>query len=232
VSLNVIESFVPKQTEALSLLTFANSCFFLLWQNTFKLLLFMSKNQALICIDMQNDFCLPGAPLCVQGAMACLPNVIRAIDAARRQSIPIIWVIREHHPSGCDVELFRRNLFANGNGATVKGTPGAELVQGLTIMPEDHVISKKRFSAFMFTNLESLIRHGLGVEHIVLCGVQTPNCIRGTAMDAVGLDFPSVTVLSDATASASMDVQNANLFDMKNMGVHVITTQEWITQTK
>jgi nicotinamidase-related amidase len=50
-------------------------------------------------------------------------------------------------------------------------------------------------------------------------------------MDAVGLDFPSVTVLSDATASATMDVQNANLFDMKNMGVHVITTQEWITQT-
>lgn len=190
------------------------------------------KKQVLICIDMQNDFCLPGAPLCVQGAMDCLPQVQKAVAEARRQSIPIIWVIREHHPSGCDVELYRRHLFINGHGATVKDTPGAELVAGLTIMPEDHVISKKRFSAFMFTHLESLIRHGLGVEHIVLSGVQTPNCIRATAMDAVGLDFPSVTVLSDATASATMDVQNANLFDMKNMGVRVMTTQEWITQMK
>lgn len=45
---------------------------------------------------------------------------------------------------------------------------------------------------------------------MVLCGVQTPNCIRATAVDAMGLDY-EVTVLSDATASKSEQVQENNL---------------------
>ncbi len=44
----------------------------------------------------------------------------------------------------------------------------------------------------------------------MLCGVQTPNCIRGTAVDAIGLDY-EVAVLSDATASKSEAVQENNL---------------------
>lgn len=186
-----------------------------------------SSKSALVCIDMQNDFCLPTGPLCVRGAMACLPRVEEAIDHARKHSIPIIWVIREHHPSGCDVEAFRRHLFVDGNGATVRDTEGADLVGRLSIQPEDHVISKKRFSAFMYTHLENLLKHGLGVGHVVLCGVQTPNCIRATAMDAIAFDFPKVTVLSDATASATDDVQAANLLDMKNVGVQITTTNDW-----
>ena len=35
----------------------------------------------------------------------------------------------------------------------------------------------------------------------LLAGVQTPNCIRATAFDAVAHDYPSVTVLSDATGA-------------------------------
>jgi hypothetical protein len=39
-----------------------------------------------------------------------------------------------------------------------------------------------------------------------LTGVQTPNCIRATAFDAIAHDYPSVVVLSDATAAASDEV--------------------------
>ena len=55
---------------------------------------------ALVCIDMQNDFCLPDATLCVKGAMACLPNVIRAVETARTHGLKIFWVIREHDARG------------------------------------------------------------------------------------------------------------------------------------
>lgn len=48
------------------------------------------------------------------------------------------------------------------------------------------------------------------VDTVVLCGVQTPNCIRATAFDAVSLDY-HVAVLSDATASQTPEVQRANL---------------------
>ena len=83
---------------------------------------------------------------------------------------------------------------------------GSELVEGLHPAAGEHVISKKRFSAFWGTHLASLLRR-LGVGHVVLAGVQTPNCIRATAFDAVSEDFPAVSVLADATASASEAVQ-------------------------
>lgn len=41
---------------------------------------------------------------------------------------------------------------------------------------------------------------------MALCGVQTPNCVRATAVDALGLDY-RVAVLADATASKSDAVQ-------------------------
>jgi nicotinamidase-related amidase len=45
----------------------------------------------------------------------------------------------------------------------------------------------------------------------VVAGVQTPNCIRATAFDAMALDY-RVAVLSDATAAKSSEVHEANLF--------------------
>ncbi|EEF46427.1 hypothetical protein RCOM_1493000 [Ricinus communis] len=61
----------------------------------------------------------------------------------------------------------------------------------------------------------------------VCLGVQTPNCIRQTAFDAVSLDYQSVTVISDATAAATPDIHAANMVDMKSIGVATPTLQEW-----
>ena len=46
-------------------------------------------------------------------------------------------------------------------------------------------LPKTRFSAFFRTPLDSVLRR-LGTRTVVICGVQTPNCIRGTAWDAIG----------------------------------------------
>lgn len=59
-----------------------------------------TTKQALLCIDMQNDFCLEGAPLQVMGAMACLPHCQSAVAAARQAGIRVFWVIREHDDQG------------------------------------------------------------------------------------------------------------------------------------
>jgi nicotinamidase-related amidase len=88
---------------------------------------------ALLVIDMQNDFCLPGAPLCVAGAMGCLPGVRAAVSAARRAGVPVFWVLRRHAADGSDIELSRRHLFPPG--VCVDGTPGAALVDGLSPAP-------------------------------------------------------------------------------------------------
>lgn len=62
------------------------------------------------------------------------------------------------------------------------------------------------------------------------CSPQTPNCIRGTAWDAIALDYPQVTVLSDATASSTDEVQQANLYDLRAVSVDTPTVAEWAAQ--
>ncbi|KAL8189326.1 hypothetical protein R6Q57_028892 [Mikania cordata] len=182
---------------------------------------------ALLVIDMQNDFILPEASVCVDGGQAIVPNVIEAVEIARRRGFLVIWVVREHDPLGRDVELFRRHLYADGKPKpTSKGSKGAELVDGLVIKQQDYKVVKTRFSAFFATHLHSFLQ-GAGIDSLVVVGVQTPNCIRQTVFDAVALDYKSVTVIIDATAAATPDVHAANIYDMKNIGVAAPTLEEW-----
>lgn len=54
-------------------------------------------------------------------------------------------------------------------GPTVKGSVGAELVDGLMIEPGDYKLVKTRFSAFFATHLHSLLQ-GLGIHSLVIAG--------------------------------------------------------------
>nr|XP_023915771.1 probable inactive nicotinamidase At3g16190 isoform X1 [Quercus suber]XP_023915772.1 probable inactive nicotinamidase At3g16190 isoform X2 [Quercus suber]POF06375.1 putative inactive nicotinamidase [Quercus suber] len=185
------------------------------------------KHTALLVIDMQKDFIHEDGQMLVNGGRAIVPNVIKAVEVARQRGILVIWVVREHDPLGRDVELFRRHLYTTGKvGPTVKGTEGAELVDGLVIKEGDYKLVKTRFSAFFATHLHSLLQ-GAGINNLIITGVQTPNCIRQTVFDAVALDYQSVTVIFDATAAATPDIHAANIFDMKNVGVVTPTLQQW-----
>ncbi|KAK9666101.1 hypothetical protein RND81_14G160500 [Saponaria officinalis] len=185
------------------------------------------KNTALFVIDMQKDFVLPGSPLLVDGAAAIIPSVIQAVHVARQRGMLVVWIVREHDASGRDVELFRRHLYKTEKvGPTVKGHEGAKLVDGLEIHEGDYKLVKTRMSAFFNTHLHSLLL-AAGIDSLVVVGIQTPNCIRQTVFDAVAFDFPSVSVIVDATAAKSPEVHTANIFDMKNIGVATPTLEEW-----
>jgi nicotinamidase-related amidase len=56
--------------------------------------------KALLVIDMQNDFCLPDAILCVKQGMQCLPKVQEAVTICRQKQHYVIWVIRSHDRQG------------------------------------------------------------------------------------------------------------------------------------
>ncbi|XP_051119628.1 probable inactive nicotinamidase At3g16190 [Andrographis paniculata] len=183
---------------------------------------------ALLVIDMQKDFISKTSPVRVDGGVAIVPNVIKAVDVARSRGIPIIWVVCEHDHLGRDVALFRRHnyLSAGKPKPAIKGKPGTELVDGLEIKDSDYKVVKTRFSAFFNTNLHSYLQ-AIGVNNLVITGVQTPNCIRQTVFDAVSLDYQSVSVVVDATGAATPDIHQANINDMRNIGVFTPTLEEW-----
>jgi nicotinamidase-related amidase len=186
----------------------------------------MFTDAALIVIDMQNDFCLPTSRLYVKGAPAILPAIGRMVDAFRTTGAPVVFVIRQHRDAGLDVDFTRADLFRHQ--PFLVSSPGADLVSELRLEPADVVVVKRRWSAFFATDLDLVLRR-LGVRSVILAGVQTPNCIRATANDATSLDYQCV-VLSDATASAHAAIQEANLYDLAQMGVQILTTDEAIAQ--
>ena len=93
-----------------------------------------------------------------------------------------------------------------------------------TVLPQDYVLVKPRFSAFFHTGLDLILRR-LGVQTVLLAGTTTPNCIRTTCYDAISLDYDAV-VLSDCTSSVTDAVQAANLADMQRVGAVVCASTE------
>ncbi len=182
---------------------------------------------ALAIIDMQNDFVLPGAPACVAGAQASVPVVRRLLDQARAAGWPVFHITREHSQDGSDVELFRRDMFARGKGVCRAGTPGADIVPELAPLPGERRIIKRRFSAFFGTEFDLVLRR-LGVGTLVLAGTQYPNCVRGTAVDAMSRDY-RVLVVTDACSAQSEEVARANIYDMGGMGIRCLPLAELST---
>ena len=93
-----------------------------------------------------------------------------------------------------------------------------------TVLPQDYVLVKPRFSAFFHTGLDLILRR-LGVQTVLLAGTTTPNCIRTTCYDAISLDYDAV-VLSDCTSSVTDAVQAGNLADMQRVGAIVCASTE------
>jgi nicotinamidase-related amidase len=185
---------------------------------------------ALLIIDMQNDFVLPGAPVSVAGAHATIPKIREAIEAFRAAGMPVFHVVREYRENGSDVESVRVERFLGGAKCAVPGTAGAEIVKELEPIPGEYRIVKNRFSAFMNTELDMILRR-LAIKDIVVCGTQYPNCIRATAFDGISYDY-SVTVLTDASSAQTPQIAEANVLDMKNIGIRCISVRKFLDDLK
>ncbi|TWI76768.1 nicotinamidase-related amidase [Desulfobotulus alkaliphilus] len=188
----------------------------------------ISEKYALMIIDMQKDFVLPNAPLCIGGAAETLPRIGELLEAFRVRGLPVIHVIRHHRADGVDVEGIREKYFTGGPGFAVPGTEGAEIVDELTPLANEYVLVKRRFSAFMQTELDFILRR-LGVNHLVICGTQWPVCIRTTIFDALAFDY-RVTSIVDATSARSSDVAEANIRDIAAMGVSCVEAGRFIRE--
>lgn len=183
---------------------------------------------ALLIIDMQNDFILPGAPAEVPGAVKIVPSVKKLLDFCRERKIPVFHVIRQYRYDGTDIENFRREGFLKNRRYLVPGTPGAEIISELKPAEGEYVIVKPRFSAFFSTELELMLKR-IKINDVVICGVQYPNCIRATALDSVSYDY-NTTVITDATAGADDEIEVSNVRDLRNIGVKCLTFEEWRRQ--
>ena len=172
------------------------------------------KREALLVIDMLNDFVLSGAPLEVPETRTVIKAIRREIDAAHAEGRPVIYICDAH---AADDKEFRKFGWP---AHAVKGTKGAQVVPDLAPAPGDLVIPKTTYSGFYGTSLEETLQK-LGVDSLRLTGCVTHICILFTASDAVLRDY-AVTVVADGVAGIAKEDHDAALRIMRNvMGVRI-----------
>lgn len=189
----------------------------------------MNKNKsppALLIIDMQKDFVLPGSLSKVDGALKTIPMIRKALEFFRKKEFPIFHVVREYRIDGSDVEINKLDIFMNKQKSVIPGTEGCEIVDELKPLHGEYRIVKNRYSGFMKTELDFMLRR-LEIKRIVICGTQYPNCIRASVFDGVSYGY-IVQLLTDATSAATPEIARANIIDIQNIGVECLTVNEFI----
>ncbi|WP_417263390.1 bifunctional nicotinamidase/pyrazinamidase [Celeribacter sp.] len=197
-----------------------------------------AANEALIVIDIQNDFC-PGGALAVAGGDEIVPGV-----NALMNNFASVILTQDWHPSG-------HSSFASTHGAAPYST--TEMPYGTQVLWPDHCIQGTDGAAFhkdLVTKGDLIIRKGFnpaidsysaffendhvtptglegylrtrGIDTLTMVGLATDFCVNFSAVDAAKLGF-NVTVRTDLCRAIDMDGSLATALDgMKAAGVEVL----------
>jgi len=184
---------------------------------------------ALVVIDLQNAFMLPGMPVEVPMAREIVPNVNKLAAATRAVGGKVVWV-----KMNLEGQTEAWQVFFDGDPrrATLSElTPGAhgfELYADLDVRPEDAIVVKRRYSAFIqgSSEIDRLLRES-GIDTVMIVGTLTNVCCESSARDAMMLNYRLLFV-SDANAALSDDDHNATLASILRVFGDVATTHEAI----
>jgi ureidoacrylate peracid hydrolase len=188
------------------------------------------EHTAFVVVDMQNDYChLEGACALAgidpSAAQAIVPLLNRVITAARVAGVKLIFTRNWLSPrTTSEVQKSRAATSKRKMGRTAQaGTWGADWY-GVAPHPEDFVVSKPRYDAFLGTDLEWLLR-AQGIRTLVFAGVATNVCVESTARAAYMRDF-YVVLLEDCCAGSSPALHAAALENVRTFFGDVVTARE------
>lgn len=194
-----------------------------------------NKNNALIIVDIQNDF-LPGGSLAVSGGDEIVPIINKL-----QEEFELIVLTQDWHPDNHQsfasthkskkpfdiIELngLKQVLWPNH---CVQGTKGAEFSELLNVNKAQLIIRKgmnpsiDSYSGF-FDNgrLNSTGLTGYliekGIQKVSICGLAADFCVYYTAMDALELGF-EVEIIGNATKAINPVEYKEKLENFKNKG--------------
>ncbi len=161
----------------------------------------ISTPAAVVAVDLHRGHLDPAVatmPVPPERGSALLERTIPAFKALRKAGAMIIHVVTEYR----DAREINSNPFwvsrqspsrARAMEHNLTGSPGIEIMPGLFTEGDGVVMGKKRYSAFLHTDLEFLL-HSIGIKTVLLAGVNTNSCILATAFEAVNRDFAVITL--------------------------------------
>lgn len=206
--------------------------------------------EALIIIDVQNDFC-PGGKLAVPKGDEIIPIINSLLPRFSHVVQTQDWHPRDHlsfasnHPGKSEYESVQLSY---GDQVLwpdhcVQGTNGADFHPEL-ITDHTQLIIRKGFrkeidsySAFFEndqktkTGLDGFLKN-LEIKKLFLCGLATDFCVKWTALDAIKLEY-EVHLIEDAVAAIDLNgSEAAAINEMESSGVHFVSSEKLMRHSK
>ena len=181
-----------------------------------------SPADALIVVDVQNDFCEGGA-LGVRGGSA----VARAINTISGDYKTVV-ATRDYHIDPGDHFSETPDFVDSWPPHCKVGSDGVIFSPGLDTSVVTNVFSKGEYSA-AYSGFEGTDSKGVGlaqwlqdrkVRSVDIVGIATDHCVRATAMDAVGAGLRT-RVLLNFTAAVAPDTAKTALREMHSAGIEL-----------
>jgi nicotinamidase/pyrazinamidase len=178
-----------------------------------------SARDALIIVDVQNDFC-PGGALAVPQGDEVIPTINRLLKQSWLSVATMDWHPAEHSSFEPHGGPWPPHCVQGTTGAELHPELDADSIQ-LTITKASHR-DKDAYSGFDGTDLARILREK-GITRVVVCGIATDYCVKATAHDALEEGF-EVVVLEDAIRGVEVSPGDSRraLEGLRKAGAQVI----------
>jgi ureidoacrylate peracid hydrolase len=174
----------------------------------------MTYNPALLVVDVQNGFMSKGGSydllgIKVSNYQQIIPKLKELISICKKYNVPIFYTQAVRESSGIDLLTKTHRILPKSREERIKkrpicvrGTWDAKIVDEVKPTNKDHVVIKRRDSAFQDTETEVWL-NSLKVNTLIFCGIDTSICVETSLRDGFNKGY-DVMLISDATASANI----------------------------
>lgn len=192
---------------------------------------------ALLVIDVQNGFAAKGGSydqlgIDISNYIKVIPKIANLISVCRKSRIPIFYTQAIREPSGIDLLTNVHRILPKSREERIKmkpicvrGTWDAEIVDEIRPNDSDHVIRKRRDSAFYDTEIGVWLK-SVGIDTLIFCGIDTSISVESSLRDAFNLGY-DVILMSDATASNIEKHYQSTLENVRGYYGLVMNTEEF-----
>ena len=193
-------------------------------------------NPALLVIDVQNGFVSKGGSYDLLGMETSnysevIPKIRDLINLCKNVRIPIFYTQAVRESSGIDLLTRSHKILPKSREERIKKKPicvretwDAEIVDEIKPAEGDHVVIKRRDSAFHDTEIGVWLR-SLKIDTLIFCGIDTSICVETSLRDAFNIGY-DVVLISDATASNNKKHYESTLENVKGYYGIVMDIQE------
>jgi ureidoacrylate peracid hydrolase len=192
------------------------------------------RRTAHVIVDLQNGFMEPGAPVEVPVAREIVANV-NLISAAVRahggRNVFLRMTVDAQSRASWSNWFEHLHTPQSGTTLTQAFTRGAhywQLWPALSRTPEDLVVDKFRFGAFVpgASPLHEILQSH-GIDTLIISGTLSNCCCESTARDAMQMNY-KILFVADANAALTDAAHNATLENMAFLFGDVMSTTELV----